>query len=182
MTCQPAAGEEPSLCSVPVPQARVCGTCPFPARGCRIGHRGLLGWGDSCPGRRPWDGDEPKTCLLQPYLLPTVEGKDPSLKYISPGTVRGQRSFRSPPEGGCVPVPHPGPRVSPLGDALPPQLEKVLTGRYSSFIERSVVVDCRYPYEYQGGHIKVRAPAGPGGKGGVRAPRSARGAELTTRG
>nr|XP_021389666.1 M-phase inducer phosphatase 2 [Lonchura striata domestica] len=55
----------------------------------------------------------------KPYLLPTVEGKDPSLKYISPDT-----------------------------------LEKVLTGRYSSFVERSVVVDCRYPYEYQGGHIK----------------------------
>ncbi|RLV93056.1 hypothetical protein DV515_00013572 [Chloebia gouldiae] len=55
----------------------------------------------------------------KPYLLPTVEGKDLSLKYISPDT-----------------------------------LEKVLTGRYSSFIERSVIVDCRYPYEYQGGHIK----------------------------
>ncbi|XP_053788516.1 M-phase inducer phosphatase 2-like [Vidua chalybeata] len=55
----------------------------------------------------------------KPHLLPTVEGKDPGLKYISPDT-----------------------------------LAKVLTGRYSSFIERSVVVDCRYPYEYQGGHIK----------------------------
>ncbi|XP_072778887.1 FSD1-like protein isoform X5 [Taeniopygia guttata] len=55
----------------------------------------------------------------KPYLLPTVEGQDPSLKYISPDT-----------------------------------LETVLTGRYSSFIERSVVVDCRYPYEYQCGHIK----------------------------
>ncbi|OWK54526.1 M-phase inducer phosphatase 2 [Lonchura striata] len=61
--------------------------------------------------------------------------------------------FSKPPEGlpSCSP---PGPRVFPLGDALPPQLEKVLTGRYSSFVERSVVVDCRYPYEYQGGHIK----------------------------
>ncbi|XP_068031853.1 M-phase inducer phosphatase 2-like [Anomalospiza imberbis] len=55
----------------------------------------------------------------KPHLLPTVEGKDPGLKYISPDT-----------------------------------LAKVLTGHYSSFIERSVVVDCRYTYEYQGGHIK----------------------------
>ncbi|XP_062369538.1 M-phase inducer phosphatase 2-like [Cinclus cinclus] len=53
-----------------------------------------------------------------PHLLPTVEGKDPSLKYISPGT-----------------------------------LVAVLTGHFSSFLESSIVVDCRYPYEYEGGHI-----------------------------
>ncbi|NWW06066.1 MPIP2 phosphatase, partial [Oreocharis arfaki] len=55
----------------------------------------------------------------KPHLLPTVEGKDPGLKYISPGT-----------------------------------LAAVLTGHYSSFIESSIVVDCRYPYEYEGGHVK----------------------------
>ncbi|NWV03678.1 MPIP2 phosphatase, partial [Ptilonorhynchus violaceus] len=53
------------------------------------------------------------------YVLPTVEGKDPSLKYISPGT-----------------------------------LAAVLTGHFSSCIESSIVVDCRYPYEYEGGHVK----------------------------
>uniref|UniRef100_H0Z7C0 M-phase inducer phosphatase n=1 Tax=Taeniopygia guttata TaxID=59729 RepID=H0Z7C0_TAEGU len=63
------------------------------------------------------DNQELTGDFSKPYLLPTVEGQDPSLKYISPDT-------------------------------------KVLTGRYSSFIERSVVVDCRYPYEYQCGHIK----------------------------
>ncbi|NXF25243.1 MPIP2 phosphatase, partial [Rhodinocichla rosea] len=55
----------------------------------------------------------------KPHLLPTVEGKDPGLKYISPGT-----------------------------------LAAVLSGRYSSFVGSSVVVDCRYPYEYEGGHVK----------------------------
>ncbi|NWZ66794.1 MPIP2 phosphatase, partial [Acrocephalus arundinaceus] len=55
----------------------------------------------------------------KPHLLPTVDGKDPGLKYISPGT-----------------------------------LEAVLTGHFSSFIESSIVVDCRYPYEYEGGHVK----------------------------
>ncbi|NXB32260.1 MPIP2 phosphatase, partial [Eulacestoma nigropectus] len=55
----------------------------------------------------------------KPHLLPTVDGKDPGLKYISPGT-----------------------------------LEAVLTGHFSSFIESSIIVDCRYPYEYEGGHIK----------------------------
>ncbi|NWX26907.1 MPIP2 phosphatase, partial [Notiomystis cincta] len=59
-------------------------------------------------------GDFSKT-----HLLPTVEGKDPGLKYISPGT-----------------------------------LAAVLTRRFSGFIESSVVVDCRYPYEFQGGHVK----------------------------
>ncbi|NXR98435.1 MPIP2 phosphatase, partial [Oxylabes madagascariensis] len=55
----------------------------------------------------------------KPHLLPTVEGKDPSLKYISPST-----------------------------------LAAVLTGNFSNFIESSIVVDCRYPYEYEGGHVK----------------------------
>ncbi|XP_014739317.1 PREDICTED: M-phase inducer phosphatase 2-like [Sturnus vulgaris] len=55
----------------------------------------------------------------KPHLLPTVEGKDQGLKYISPGT-----------------------------------LAAVLTGHFSSFIESSIVVDCRYPYEYEGGHVK----------------------------
>ncbi|NXR66850.1 MPIP2 phosphatase, partial [Rhadina sibilatrix] len=55
----------------------------------------------------------------KPHLLPTVEGKDPGLKYISPGT-----------------------------------LAAVLTGHFSSFIESSIIVDCRYPYEYEGGHVK----------------------------
>ncbi|NXS88007.1 MPIP2 phosphatase, partial [Erpornis zantholeuca] len=55
----------------------------------------------------------------KPHLLPTVEGKDPGLKYISPGT-----------------------------------LEAVLAGHFSSFIESSIIVDCRYPYEYEGGHVK----------------------------
>ncbi|NXM02073.1 MPIP2 phosphatase, partial [Tyrannus savana] len=53
------------------------------------------------------------------HLLPTVEGKDPGLKYISPDT-----------------------------------LVAVLTGQWSSFLESSIIVDCRYPYEYEGGHIK----------------------------
>lgn len=37
----------------------------------------------------------------------------------------------------------------------------VLTGQFSSLIESCVIVDCRYPYEYEGGHIKVRTAAAP---------------------
>ncbi|NXK69709.1 MPIP2 phosphatase, partial [Sylvietta virens] len=55
----------------------------------------------------------------KPHLLPTVEGKDLGLKYISPGT-----------------------------------LAALLTGHFSSFIESGIVVDSRYPYEYEGGHVK----------------------------
>uniref|UniRef100_U3JJQ9 protein-tyrosine-phosphatase n=1 Tax=Ficedula albicollis TaxID=59894 RepID=U3JJQ9_FICAL len=61
----------------------------------------------------------------KPHLLPTVEGKDPGLKHISPGT-----------------------------------LAVVLTGHFSSFVKSSTVVDCRYPYEYEGGHVPPVPPRG----------------------
>lgn len=32
----------------------------------------------------------------------------------------------------------------------------LLTGKFNNIVERFVIVDCRYPYEYEGGHIKVR--------------------------
>uniref|UniRef100_A0A8C5PP59 M-phase inducer phosphatase n=1 Tax=Leptobrachium leishanense TaxID=445787 RepID=A0A8C5PP59_9ANUR len=36
----------------------------------------------------------------------------------------------------------------------PEVMDAVLRGRYKDAIERCVIVDCRYPYEYEGGHIK----------------------------
>ena len=33
-------------------------------------------------------------------------------------------------------------------------LAQVLEGHYKDLIEECVVVDCRYPYEYNGGHIR----------------------------
>ncbi|NXQ71574.1 MPIP1 phosphatase, partial [Quiscalus mexicanus] len=30
----------------------------------------------------------------------------------------------------------------------------VLTGKFESFIKQCLIIDCRYPYEYEGGHIK----------------------------
>lgn len=35
-------------------------------------------------------------------------------------------------------------------------------GKFSNIVERFVIVDCRYPYEYEGGHIKVRQGDGRG--------------------
>ncbi|KAM6076640.1 M-phase inducer phosphatase 2 isoform 2-T2 [Chlamydotis macqueenii] len=36
----------------------------------------------------------------------------------------------------------------------PEMMAAVLTGQFSGLIESCVIVDCRYPYEYEGGHIK----------------------------
>ncbi|XP_015705746.1 LOW QUALITY PROTEIN: M-phase inducer phosphatase 2 [Coturnix japonica] len=36
----------------------------------------------------------------------------------------------------------------------PEMMAAVLSGTFSSSIESCVIVDCRYPYEYEGGHIK----------------------------
>ena len=49
------------------------------------------------------------------------------------------------------------PRILILA-ALFPQMCALLEGKFSCLVESFVVVDCRYPYEYQGGHIKVRDP------------------------
>lgn len=36
------------------------------------------------------------------------------------------------------------------------QMVALLTGKFNNIVEKFVIVDCRYPYEYEGGHIKVR--------------------------
>ncbi|XP_075444301.1 M-phase inducer phosphatase 1 [Ascaphus truei] len=36
----------------------------------------------------------------------------------------------------------------------PEMMVLILSGRFDHFIERCVIIDCRYPYEYDGGHIK----------------------------
>ncbi|NP_001089673.1 cell division cycle 25A S homeolog [Xenopus laevis] len=36
----------------------------------------------------------------------------------------------------------------------PEMMVLILNGRFDPFIERFVVIDCRYPYEYEGGHIQ----------------------------
>ncbi|XP_004772906.1 M-phase inducer phosphatase 2 [Mustela nigripes] len=37
----------------------------------------------------------------------------------------------------------------------PETMAALLVGKFSNIVERFVIVDCRYPYEYEGGHIKT---------------------------
>ncbi|XP_007889702.1 M-phase inducer phosphatase 1-B [Callorhinchus milii] len=53
------------------------------------------------------------------YLLPTVNGRQEDLMYITPATMAA-----------------------------------VLRGEYNDVVSRTYIIDCRYPYEYEGGHIE----------------------------
>ena len=35
------------------------------------------------------------------------------------------------------------------------QMADLLKGKFDKILERFLVVDCRYPYEYEGGHVVV---------------------------
>ena len=35
------------------------------------------------------------------------------------------------------------------------QVQRLLSGAYGNLIDQVTIIDCRYPYEYQAGHIKV---------------------------
>jgi len=37
-------------------------------------------------------------------------------------------------------------------------MTRLLQNEFSDVVEKYTIVDCRYPYEYDGGHILVRRP------------------------
>ena len=73
----------------------------------------------------------------RPYLLPRCKSrKHPDLACINPETVRKYL------------------RAFSLSEQISFQLIQMLKGDYASDIESYHVIDCRYPYEYEGGHIQ----------------------------
>ena len=143
---------------------------------------GFWAGGTGCsPGRCPWNGAEPRACLFQPHLLPTVEGKDPGLKYISSETLRGLQPLPGSPEGLPARSP-PVPRVSPPLVTRSPRSWRrgtsAAASRAASSRTAAIATSTR------GATSRSEAPRGPGAgrKGGVRRPGTLRGAEPTARG
>ncbi|XP_025919226.1 M-phase inducer phosphatase 3 isoform X9 [Apteryx rowi] len=64
------------------------------------------------------------------YALPTVTGQHQDLRYITPETVSNGLS------------------------SCPLPVAALLSGQFQSLIDKFYILDCRYPYEYKGGHIK----------------------------
>lgn len=74
-------------------------------------------------------------------VLPTVaSGEHPDLHMISPSTVRAT------PARACLRLPS---HCAPLR-----QLRALLDGQYATTFERVELVDCRFDYEYAGGHVR----------------------------
>ncbi|XP_062979614.1 M-phase inducer phosphatase 3 [Elgaria multicarinata webbii] len=68
------------------------------------------------------------------YSLPTVAGRQEELRFITAETVSHHH---------CLGV---GP--------CPSFMAALLHDQFQSLIEKFCIIDCRYPYEYRGGHIK----------------------------
>jgi len=45
-------------------------------------------------------------------------------------------------------------KLSDLNSISPTTAVKVMNGEYNHVIDQFIIIDCRYPYEYEGGHIK----------------------------
>ncbi|XP_065071226.1 M-phase inducer phosphatase-like isoform X1 [Rhopilema esculentum] len=54
----------------------------------------------------------------------------------------------------CLPLLEKGQHPD-LKSISPATLCKVLDGEYSGILDEAIIVDCRYPYEFKGGHIKT---------------------------
>ena len=84
----------------------------------------------------------------QPSLLPTIPGRN-QMKGIDPSTVSTARRL--------LPVLF---SICPGADAFRclcgdfAQVARLLDGDFADTVDRFVIVDCRFPYEFEGGHIR----------------------------
>eukprot|EP00045_Choanoeca_perplexa_P009269 m.88401 g.88401 ORF g.88401 m.88401 type:complete len:479 (+) comp14829_c0_seq1:284-1720(+) len=121
-----------------------------------------LSWNQSRSASQP-SLDTSSTCY-RPHVCPEVREDEELVTISVPAPRRLKRAVSLPtpmlglplaPETDRVVAERKLPVVREKGlQLLPPRLKELLDGEHRQHFDDVIIIDCRYPYEYEGGHIK----------------------------